>query len=134
MPGPTFTSHAVFMKTIAAVRESTEEQARIERAIGRTILERLGGKNTDLLTAYKEIGGNDPAVKEVFDDMNPQIAKINIASVKGIAATVVNKPSVAAAKSSSIKNDNPVFKVENTALNTLADLGGPTFAQRYNIK
>ena len=36
--------HGTFRDTVAAVRESTEEQIRIERALGRALIECVAGK------------------------------------------------------------------------------------------
>jgi len=134
MTGPVFRSHEVFHRAVAAVHESSEEQAKIERAIGRTLLDHLSGTNTDLIAAYKTVGGNDPAVLEVFKDLNPEIGKINFANARKVATAAANKGSVAGKKDHSIKRDNPVFSVPNTALNTLARLGGAAFAQKYGIE
>lgn len=133
MPGPKFDTHVLFNNTAQAIRQSSEEQVKIERAVGRALLGRLGGDNTNLLAAYHAIGGSDPAVVDVFTDLNSEIAKINFANVRTVASMAANKASVAAKKSTSIKADNPVFSVEHTALNTLASLGGAAFAQKFNI-
>ena len=104
MTGPSFASHELFRRATASVVSSAEEQIKIERAIGRTILDRLANKDTDLLHSYRAIGGTDPAVEHIFTDMNPEIAKINFENVKKNAATAVNKPGVAAAKRDTIKD------------------------------
>ena len=135
MPNPTFTfpDHVVFNRTIDAVRKSSEEQVRIERAIGRAFLDRLAGKQTSLLAAYGAIGGDDPIAKQIFTEMETKFTAIKLDGARTAAATVVNKPAVAASKVSEVRADNPVFKVDYTALNTLADLGGAEFARKYNI-
>lgn len=135
MPDPTdirFPNRDVFNETIKAVHDSSEEQARIERAIGRAFLDRLAGKTGDLAAAYASIGGHDPVAKQMFSELNTKFASINLAGAKAAAAVVANKPSVAGSKGS-IAKDNPVFRVEHTALRTLAELGGAEFAKKFNI-
>lgn len=129
-----FDTHEKFASAIKAVKESSDEQVLIERALGRALLDALAGKKTDLTTAYASLGGKDPAVQEVFHDMNHQFGKLNLTSASSAARTAANKPAVAASKSSTIKANNPVFTVENTALHTLAALGGEEFAKNYNLK
>lgn len=135
MPDPNnihFPDPHVFNETIKAVKESTEEQVRIERTIGRAFLDHLAGRQTDLAAVYAAIGGHDPVAKQIFGELNPKFASINLTGARQAAAVVANKGSVAASKSS-LQKDNPVFKVEHTALRTLAELGGPEFARKYNI-
>lgn len=133
MPEIKFNNAAVFNKTFDAINESATEQVKIERAIGRVILNRLSGKETDLVTAYREVAGKDPAVLIVMTDMNPEIAKINLKNPSKVAAKAANRGSVAASKQSSVKAGNPVFLAERTALNTLAALGGADFKEKFQI-
>lgn len=127
-------NQALFQKTFIAVKDSMEEQIRIERAVGKTILDRLNGKETDLIASYKAIGGIDPAVVLVFSDMNDEILKIDMSGPKRVATNIANKQMVASAKSASIQAGNPVFNIENTALNTLAEMGGTEFAKRFAVQ
>jgi len=87
----------------------------------------------DLPAAYRDIGGSDPAVQQIMNDMNGQFAKINFTNAKVVAARAANGPNVAKAKADSVVAGNPVFTVNNTALNSLAQLGGEDFAQTYGL-
>lgn len=136
MPNPTdirFPNHEVFNNTLRAVKESTDAQILIERAIGRAFIDRLAGKKTDLVSAYAALGGQDPVAKQLFGQMNEKFAAINMTGAKTAILGAVNHAGVAAGKSNSVRADNPVFKVEHTALNTLAALGGEEFAKKFNI-
>src|SRR5947207_809911 len=97
MPGPfDFRDHVAFNNAAAAIRASAEEQVRIERALGRALLAKLQGHRGDLMAAYQEIGGSDPAVRAILGDLNGEFAKINVAQVKNVAVAAANKPAVAA--------------------------------------
>lgn len=128
-----FPNHAVFNNTLAAVKESTEVQVLIERAIGRAFLERLEGKSTDLLSAYAQLGGHDPVAKQIFSQMNDRFMSITLAGARSAVSVAANHGAVAASKSISVRAENPVFHVEHTALNTLAQLGGEEFAKKYHL-
>jgi|JI9StandDraft_2_1071091.scaffolds.fasta_scaffold56346_2 hypothetical protein len=129
----TFPNHEVFNNTVKAIRESSEAQVMIERAIGRAFLERLEGKSTDLLTAYAALGGQDPIAKQLFGQMNDKFTAINLTGARAAVVVAANHGGVAASKSSSVRVENPVFKVDHTALNTLANLGGAEFAKKFHI-
>jgi hypothetical protein len=133
VPEIKFDNHKQLRKAFDDVRASTEEQTRLERAIGRAVLDRVTGKNTELPEAYKSVGGHDPAVIHVLNDMNKEFVKIKFNTVKDVAATAANREAVAASKNASIREGNPVFTVEHTALNTLAKLGGEGFARKFQI-
>ena len=133
MPGPKFINHTVFNTTIDAAKASSAEQVKIERAIGRALLSHISGNGSDLLAAYAAVGGSDPIAKQMFAKMNPEIAKIQVAQVQAVASATANAKATAASKSGSVVAGNPLFKVDNTALKTLATLGGKPFAQTYKI-
>jgi citrate lyase beta subunit len=130
----TFPNHEIFNKTVKAIKESTATEVLIERAIGRAFLERLEGKPTDLLTAYAAMGGQDPIAKQLFSQMNDKFTAINLTGARAAVVIAANHGGVAASKSVSVHADNPVFKVDHTALNTLANLGGAEFAKKFNIQ
>lgn len=134
MPVPiNFPTSEVFRDTVLAVAKSTEEQAKIERAIGRAFLERLVGHPSDLAAIYATLGGTDPVAKQLFTEMNAKFATLNLTGAKTAATAAANRPGVAASKSSTVRADNPVFKVDHTALHTLAEIGGEEFAKRFHL-
>jgi hypothetical protein len=128
-----FETSEKFDQAVKAARDSAAEQILIERTIGRAVLAGLGGKYTDLSHAYAAIGGADPAAKLMFEGMNPSFAKLKLDNVKTAAVAAANRGAVAASKSSSVRSGNPVFNVQNTALHTLAELGGADFKAKFKV-
>jgi hypothetical protein len=124
-PNLAFSSTELFSNAVTSVQQSSAEQILIERAIGRAVLNRLTGGTTTLLAAYQGIGGVDPVSTQIFGSMEAQFNKVTFATAKPAAETAAISAAAKGSKSS-LRSENPVFQVSNTALNTLANLGTHT--------
>lgn len=134
-----FLDSGVFHRALAALRASQEEQILIERSIGRAVIEKMSKRQPDLVEIYQRLGGTDPVVRTVLVAMTKAVTDlaidkpIRLDELGKVAQGVINVPATAAHKSSAIAKGNPIFQIPDTALNTLASLGGDAFREKFGL-
>ncbi len=137
---PAFPEAGAFFRALSALRASQAEQILIERTIGQAVLAKMGKKQPSLTAIYQKLGGSDPVVLEVLAHMGKVVADlpvdkaVQLDQLGKVAANVINLPGTVAAKSSAIAIGNPLWDPVDTALHTLAELGGDPFKQRFHIR
>ena len=123
------------LRAVGQVHHSQQVQALLERTLGRALLAKLQGHPADLVETYQGLGGADPVVLEVLQGANARFQTLPVQ--KGIdtvrKTTLSPKVGSAAGKKSVSLKGNVLTQVEGTAVHTLAVLGGPEFAKKYNL-
>ncbi len=125
------------IRAMQAVQAGEQQQALLERAIGRAFLQKMQGMNPDLLQTYIALGGSDPVVQQILGGPTGQaFQQLNLANGVQAAQTAALSDAVrnAASSKGSDLQSNVLATLPGQALNTLAGLGGAAFAAKYNIQ
>ena len=124
------------IRVFAAIRKGEDEQERVERALGRALIKKVGGTACSLVSCYEEIGGKDPGVLTMLQgELDNQFQKMPVgpgadaATKAALSADIV----VAAGEKSVALEGNSLATLDGQALKTLADLGGQEFRERYKL-
>ena len=88
---------------------------------------------------YSKTGGNDRLVAIVLSEAQEQLDRLDLQKSKvsdGIRKTLlgidIGDVTVNCLKASGVdERTNPLFKLEGSVLNTLADIGGNEFTEKY---
>lgn len=130
-----FDSTEKFQEAVATARAGAAELALIERAVGRAVIQKLQGNNQQTLTAaYKDLGGVDPASAAMFEGLDPSFSRLNLEAPRLDASRAAKVAKDGGIKNRTVRDANPAFVIPGTALNTLAQLGGPEFRDSLHIK
>ena len=133
------TKDSYFSRAILEVIRSTREQEILERTLGKALLQKLKGEHGDLMDIYSKTGGNDRLVAIVLSEAQEQLDRLDLQKSKvsdGIRKTLlgidIGDVTVNCLKASGVdERTNPLFKLEGSVLNTLADIGGNEFTEKY---
>jgi hypothetical protein len=126
------------LKALSSLRRGEQTQELIERTLGQGLLAKMQGQEPDLLEIYKDLGGNDPGVVKMLDGrLSEEFRRLPVqAGVEAARQAALSQTVQRAAESKSSREalvGSPVFSLEGQALNTLANLGGPEFAQKFKV-
>ena len=125
-----------FLRVVTAVKKGEEQQALLERTLGRGLLEKMTGRACSLSSCYKTLGGADPGVLSMLEgELDDEFQRlpvgpgVEVARKRALSSDAV----VAAGAKNASLDSNVLATYEGQALKTLADLGGDEFAVRYRL-
>jgi hypothetical protein len=122
---------------IAGIRRGEKAQELLERALGKALLNKMMGGETDLTVIYKNLGGSDPGILAMLSGpANDRFQELKIdAGLAALRTSAIDEKTLGATAKKSEKlalGDNPLLGVEGQALHTLATLGGTPFADKIS--
>jgi len=120
---------------LQAVQRGQDEQVRIERTLGKALLAKLYGQPVDLLSLYSSVGGQDPGAQIILGRANSAFQNLSVAGGIQVTREAALSPEVATAaagKGSSLES-NSLTRLQDHALNTLANLGVAEFSTKYRL-